>query len=104
MDWSYILDIDNCYTAAEFFTTQFLYICDKHAPMRTITMEDHALAWIMNDYLVHPDERKYHCKNFNKCQTPVNKLLRNEAIQCCNDFKTSLQRSYFKKAITLAGI
>ncbi len=100
IDWSNILATENCETAAELFTTKFLAICDIHAPMRTITLKDHAPAWITNDYLAHRDERKYDCKNFNKNKTEENKVLKDEAIKRCNDLKASLQRSYFQEAIT----
>ena len=48
-DWSDILSYDHPNLAAELFTEKFLNICDKHAPMRTITMKDYAPAWVTND-------------------------------------------------------
>ena len=55
-DWSNILECTNSNNAAELFTSQFLKICDLIAPMRTITTEDHAPAWVTNDYLAHRDK------------------------------------------------
>ena len=82
--WSDILSTDNCNHAAELFTQKFINICDRHAPVRTIMMKDHAPAWITNDYLAHHDEQKFHCHNFNRHPRPENKLLKEEAIQRCN--------------------
>ena len=98
-DWSKVLSCNNPNEAAELFTKQFLTICDKHAPMRIITMKDHAPAWVTNDYLAHRDECRHHCSNFNKNPSAENKLLKEEAIRRCNNLKLSLQRSYFQEAI-----
>ncbi len=98
-DWSDVLMSEDPNTAAGLFTEKFIEICNKHAPMRTITMKDHAPAWVTNDYLAHRDERKHHCKTFNKHPTPENKLLKDKSINRCNELRLSLQRSYFQEAI-----
>ncbi len=100
MNWDNVLNCNDTSQAAELFTTLFNSICDKHAPLRTINMKSNAPAWLNGDYLAHRDEKKYHCKNFNRNPTPENKILKDDAISRTNELRTSLQWSYFQDAVS----
>ncbi len=74
-------------------------ICNKHAPFREINFRQYAPAWMSGDYLAHVDEKKYHCKEFNRNPTQENLTLKMEAIARTNALRQSLQRSYFQETL-----
>ncbi len=65
--------------------------------MGEIKFRQYTPVWMNGDYLVHVDEKKFHCKQFNRNPCPANLELKKDAIDRPNAPWQSLQRSYFQE-------
>ena len=98
-DWSVITELTEVDDAVDLFQSKFSNICNKHAPLKALKLQEDAPPWINTDYSGMVDTREYRCKNYRQCPSDENLVQKLDAIKAANMLKSEPQQSYFAEQI-----